>query len=116
MYQYKDYLGNVRLSYADVDDNNIIDPVTEILEVNNYYPFGLQHTGYGHIDNEHRSEEAEQYKLNGKEYEDALGLNGGYSVSQKGVNIFSFGFSIGLGVSATGVSGSINYGNTVIKY
>src|SRR5690606_921087 len=75
VYQYKDYLGNVRLSYADVDDNNIIDPVTEILEVNNYYPFGLQHTGYGHVDNSYRSEEAEQYKLNGKEYEDALGLN-----------------------------------------
>lgn len=75
VYQHKDHLGNVRLSYADVDGNHTINPVTEILEVNNYYPFGLQHTGYGHIDNAHRSEEAEQYKLNGKEYEDAFGLN-----------------------------------------
>lgn len=75
MYQHKDHLGNVRLSYADVDDNNIIDPVTEILEVNNYYPFGLQHTGYGHIDNAHRSEEAEQYKYLDKEYENTYNLN-----------------------------------------
>lgn len=75
MYQHKDHLGNVRLSYADVDGNHTINPVTEILEVNNYYPFGLQHTGYGHIDNEHRSEEAEQYKYLDKEYENTYNLN-----------------------------------------
>lgn len=66
---------SLRLSYADVDGNHTINPVTEILEVNNYYPFGLQHTGYGHIDNEHRSEEAEQYKYLDKEYENTYNLN-----------------------------------------
>lgn len=75
MYQHKDHLGNVRLSYADVDGNSTINPVTEILEVNNYYPFGLQHTGYGYIDNAHRSEEAEQYKYLDKEYENTYNLN-----------------------------------------
>lgn len=42
---------------------------------NNYYPFGLQHQGYNDIANSCRNEEAEAYKYNGKEYEDAFGLN-----------------------------------------
>lgn len=42
-YQYKDHLGNVRLSYADINGNGTIEPATEILEENNYYPFGLKH-------------------------------------------------------------------------
>lgn len=42
---------------------------------NNYYPFGLQHQGYNDIANSCRNEEAEAYKLNGKEYEDSFGLN-----------------------------------------
>ena len=75
VYQYKDHLGNVRLSYADCDGNGTINPATEILEENNYYPFGLQHQGYNDIANSYRSEEAEAYKLNGKEYEDSFGLN-----------------------------------------
>lgn len=75
VYQYKDHLGNIRLSYADCDGNGTINPATEILEENNYYPFGLQHQGYNDIANSNRSEEAEAYKYNGKEYEDALGLN-----------------------------------------
>ena len=75
VYQYKDHLGNVRLSYADCDGNGTINPATEILEENNYYPFGLQHQGYNDIANSCRNEEAEAYKLNGKEYEDSFGLN-----------------------------------------
>src|SRR5690606_18900140 len=75
VYQYKDHLGNVRLSYADCDGDGVINPATEILEENNYYPFGLQHKGYNEIANSCRSEEAEQYKYNGKEYEDNFGLN-----------------------------------------
>lgn len=66
---------SVRLSYADCDGNGTINPATEILEENNYYPFGLQHQGYNDIANSCRNEEAEAYKLNGKEYEDAFGLN-----------------------------------------
>jgi len=75
VYQYKDHLGNVRLSYADCDGNGTINPATEILEENNYYPFGLQHQGYNDIANSCRSEEAEAYKFLNKEYEDSFALN-----------------------------------------
>lgn len=65
VYQYKDHLGNVRLSYTD---NN---GTLEIIEENNYYPFGLEHKGYNNVVNgtEH------PYKYNGKEHEQELGLN-----------------------------------------
>ncbi|MFL0079028.1 hypothetical protein [Tenacibaculum maritimum] len=46
VYQYKDHLGNVRLSYADQDKDGVITPSTEIIEESNYYPFGLEHKGY----------------------------------------------------------------------
>jgi len=75
VYQYKDHLGNVRLSYADCDGNGSINPATEILEENHYYPFGLEQAGYNELVNSCRNEEAEQYKYNGKEYEDSFGLN-----------------------------------------
>lgn len=75
VYQYKDHLGNVRLSYADCDGNGTINPATEILEENNYYPFGLQHQGYNDIANSCRNEEAEAYKFLNKEYEDSFALN-----------------------------------------
>ena len=74
-YQYKDHLGNVRLSYADINGNGTIEPATEILEENNYYPFGLKHKGYNEIANSNRSEEAEAYKFLNKEYEDSFALN-----------------------------------------
>src|SRR5690606_17547674 len=69
-YQYKDHLGNVRLSYADVDGNGSINPATEILEENNYYPFGLKHEGYNELPGA-----GYKYKYNGKEFEDNFGLN-----------------------------------------
>ncbi|WP_410879957.1 hypothetical protein [Myroides sp. DW712] len=45
VYQYRDHLGNVRLSYADANKNDKID-VGEIIEETNYYPFGLAHQRY----------------------------------------------------------------------
>src|SRR5690606_17332406 len=45
-YIYKDHLGNNRLVYADLNNNGTIEPATEIVEENNYYPFGLKHEGY----------------------------------------------------------------------
>jgi RHS repeat-associated protein len=65
VYQYKDHLGNVRLSYTD---NN---GTLQIIEENNYYPFGLRHKGYNNVVNgtEH------QWKYNGKELNESLGLN-----------------------------------------
>lgn len=75
VFQYKDHLGNVRLSYGDVDGNGSIDSANEILEENNYYPFGLKHSGYNQVANSNRSEAAEKYKFGGKEWNDELGLN-----------------------------------------
>src|SRR5690606_23501373 len=75
VYQHKDHLGNVRLSYADIDGSETIDSASEILEENNYYPFGLKHQGYNEIANSNRSEAAEKYKYGGKEWNDELGLD-----------------------------------------
>jgi RHS repeat-associated protein len=70
VYQYKDHLGNIRLSYKDVNQNNPFPVSLEIQEENNYYPFGLKHKGYnGNIISEH------PYKYNGKELNEELGLN-----------------------------------------
>ena len=60
IYQYKDHLGNIRINY---------DKTLAIEDENNYYPFGLKHMGYGApIVNSN-------YKYNGKELQDELGLN-----------------------------------------
>ena len=96
VYQYKDHLGNNRLSYTfDIDAILLIDepiPLT-ILEENHYYPFGLKHSNYN--TNQYEFIEVEngndyyinitqlpaggvssyKYKYNGKEYQDELGLN-----------------------------------------
>ncbi|UKB86104.1 hypothetical protein LF887_10905 [Chryseobacterium sp. MEBOG06] len=40
IYNYTDHLGNVRLSYFNNGSG------IEVLEENNYYPFGLKHEGY----------------------------------------------------------------------
>gem|GEM_PF-2217005 len=91
VYHYTDHLGNIRLSYG-------LDPETgliKIMEENHYYPFGLkhdnyntQHLGYSTFTDEHEIEYivlaempkfvgdgSYNYKYNGKEYQDELGLN-----------------------------------------
>ena len=70
VYQYKDHLGNVRLSYTKNTTTNALD----IIEENNYYPFGLRHAGYnttivGGVT------EAQKVKFGSKELQDELGLN-----------------------------------------
>ncbi|WP_353145903.1 hypothetical protein [Chryseobacterium sp.] len=40
IYQYRDHLGNARVSYAKNSAG-----VLEITDTNNYYPFGLNHIG-----------------------------------------------------------------------
>ncbi|MBW3518755.1 colicin D domain-containing protein [Flavobacterium sp. NKUCC04_CG] len=73
VYQYKDHLGNVRLSYSDTNGDGLIT-ADEVLSENNYYPFGLQHQG----DNPavaQANPAAEKYKYNAKELQDELGLN-----------------------------------------
>ena len=86
-FNYTDHLGNVRVSYSK-------DPVTnqlKILEENHYYPFGLKHSAYDTgskrdfmkgidpgeppVRIENVVETEYQYKYNGKEFQDELGLN-----------------------------------------
>ncbi|HLP65508.1 DUF6443 domain-containing protein [Flavobacterium sp.] len=85
VFNYTDHLGNIRVSYA-------IDPDTselKILEENHYYPFGLKHTNYNGTLKTFKEEEeflkiknvpsffttAYQYKYQGQERQDELGLN-----------------------------------------
>src|SRR5690606_32014986 len=96
VYNYTDHLGNIRLSYSDAmpaagEGSGYL--VT--MEENHYYPFGLKHKKYGTIDKEWVciDEEEEdcyevgidvvppgirkpyQYKYQGQERQDELGLN-----------------------------------------
>src|SRR5690606_686038 len=87
VYNYTDHLGNIRLSYTKDPVSNELD----ILEENNYYPFGLKHKIYGGIKKDYLKEEPGNggggairpgvviespynYKYNGKEWQDELGL------------------------------------------
>ena len=71
-YIHKDHLGNNRVVYADGNNNGVIEP-TEILEENNYYPFGLKHQGYNDMTGNTASNY--KYQYNGKELQDEMGLN-----------------------------------------
>lgn len=70
VYQFKDHLGNIRLAYQDMNDDGSIDPLLEIKEENNYYPFGLKHKGY----NNSVTGRDYNYGYGGKEENDELGL------------------------------------------
>lgn len=83
VYQYKDHLGNIRV-FAPAE-------TVKILEENHYYPFGLKHTNYNTDKKMFKRDEVDlnikikelppgnklvyEYKYNGKEYQDELGLN-----------------------------------------
>jgi len=69
IYQYKDHLGNVRLSYKDISLTST--PSLQIVEENNYYPFGLKHKGYNNLQNgrDHN------FGFGNKEEQDELGLS-----------------------------------------
>jgi RHS repeat-associated protein len=66
IYQYKDHLGNTRLSY---------NKSLSIIEENNYYPFGLKQIDNNNIINSSGNAAANKYKYNGKEFQDELQLN-----------------------------------------
>src|SRR5690606_7962369 len=70
IYQYKDHLGNIRLNYKNI--GTATAPVLEILEENNYYPFGLEHKGYNNVVN---GTENNHFNFNGKELDESLRLN-----------------------------------------
>lgn len=67
VYHYTDHLGNIRLSYRQNPANGSL----EVLEENHYYPFGLKHVGYSN----NNLQPNYQYKYNGKEWQNELGLN-----------------------------------------
>jgi RHS repeat-associated protein len=57
VYQYKDHLGNIRLSY---------DKTLAIKEESNFYPFGLKQEGYNNV----KIGFENKYKFSGKELQD----------------------------------------------
>ncbi|KFF01820.1 RHS repeat domain-containing protein [Chryseobacterium luteum] len=62
IYQYRDHLGNARVSFAKNSEG-----VLEITDVNNYYPFGLSHVG----GNKGLLGGYKNYKYNGKELQES---------------------------------------------
>jgi RHS repeat-associated protein len=85
VYNYLDHLGNIRLSYSKDPQNGVL----RIIEENHYYPFGLKHANYNSGKNIYTKEmeilkikplppllrTSYNYKYNGKELQDELGLN-----------------------------------------
>ncbi|MEM6799773.1 MAG: DUF6443 domain-containing protein [Bacteroidota bacterium] len=70
-YNLQDHLGNVRLSFADLDADKNIDVNTEILQTDHYYPFGLRMS----FNASQQAAIAQRYTYNGKELQDDFGLN-----------------------------------------
>ena len=70
VYQYKDHLGNIRLSYKNIGTTS--NPSLQIVEENNYYPFGLKHRGYNYVVN---GSENNFQTFQGQEKEEELGKN-----------------------------------------
>lgn len=68
VYQYKDHLGNIRLSYKDISLTST--PNLQIQEEHNYYPFGLTHQGYNNT-----PVTTHPYRFNGKEINEELDLD-----------------------------------------
>ena len=74
VFQFKDHLGNIRLSYSDSDGDGSINSNTEIIEENNFFPFGLKHWGYNN-EVAGGNSLAQNWKYNGTELNQDLSLN-----------------------------------------
>ena len=72
VYNYTDQVGDVRLSYADLDKNGSVTKA-EIIEESNYYPFGLKHKGYNTA--QLAIGKPYKYGFQGQELQDDFGLN-----------------------------------------
>ena len=68
-YHYKDYLENTRLAFSDLDGNGAVDN-TEILQVEHYYPFGMDFYGL----NTPQTGPEHKHLYNGMERQDDFGL------------------------------------------
>jgi RHS repeat-associated protein len=64
IYSYTDHLGNIRVSYFKNTSGS-----AEVLEENNFYPFGLKHEGY----NAQTGNPSYNYQYNGKELQKETG-------------------------------------------
>ncbi|MDQ0593719.1 RHS repeat-associated protein [Chryseobacterium ginsenosidimutans] len=64
IYSYTDHLGNIRVSYSKNASGS-----AEVLEENNFYPFGMKHGGY----NQTAENPSYNYGYNGKEYQTETG-------------------------------------------
>lgn len=74
VFQHKDHLGNVRLSYIDADLNGSID-TSEIVEESNYYPFGLKQNGYNMNVSSNGNSVAQRWKFQGQELNEDFGFD-----------------------------------------
>ncbi|UGU18119.1 DUF6443 domain-containing protein [Sinomicrobium kalidii] len=70
VYQYKDHLGNVRLTYSDQNSDGVVG-TSEILQENNYYPFGALQKGYNNVI---RGTENNYQQYQGQELDESLSL------------------------------------------
>ncbi|PIF33170.1 RHS repeat-associated protein [Flavobacterium sp. 9] len=75
VFQYKDHLGNVRANYT----KNPATQVLEIIDENNYYPFGLTHVSFMNVPQSNN-----KYKYNGKELQDE-------SIGGNQLNLYDYG-------------------------
>jgi RHS repeat-associated protein len=71
VYQYRDHLDNIRLSYSDGDGNGTISQ-SEIIEENNYYPYGLKMQGFNTNVSSLGNSVAQRYMFGGKEFDDSF--------------------------------------------
>jgi RHS repeat-associated protein len=67
-YYLRDHLGNTRLIVQDANSNGSLD-VSEIVQENHYYPFGMQMQG------DWMGSSVDNYTYNGKEWNDDFGLD-----------------------------------------
>ena len=71
VYQYRDNIDNIRLSYTDADGNGTIAQ-NEIIEENNYQPFGLKMRGFNSNVSSLGNSVAQRYKFGGKEFDESF--------------------------------------------
>ncbi len=69
-YTIKDHLGNTRIAYCDLDNNEVVATPSEILQENNYDAFGYELSGVyiNHVNSDNL------YQYNGKEKNDDHGI------------------------------------------
>jgi len=72
VYRYTDIWGNTRITYADDNNDGSIDASLEIRREQNFYPFGLEHSGYN---NNKYGVENNLKTYQGQEFTEDLGLN-----------------------------------------